>query len=53
MVRAFSVGALAGLGYLLADSFVPSLKMDALNKAINLTAAGLAGLAAMHFLHKR
>lgn len=53
MVRAFAVGAIAGVGYMLAESFAPSTKSGVIDKAINLTAAGLAGLAAMHFLHKK
>lgn len=53
MFRAFAVGVIAGGGFLLAQNMIPSVKSGPADAAIDLAVAGLAGLAAIHFLHKR
>jgi len=52
-MKAFAVGAIAGAGYLLSDSFLPTTKSNTLDKVINLAVAGIVGATAIHFLHKR
>lgn len=53
MGKAFLVGVIAGGGFLLANNFVPSVKNSMADSAIDLAVAGLFGMAAIHFLHRK